>query len=286
MKHTLLLTTFFLLTALLTQAQKRFDKQAHRGGMGLFPENTFAAMRYALDMGNTLEMDLSFSQDKQVVVSHDNFISSVFALHPDGKPITKEDEKQLQLYKMPYAQIKQFDVGLRPHPQFPQQKRLAAYIPLLSEMIDSVEAYGKLKKIKPRYNIEAKMALPAHLDREAFREEFIKAIMAIIHEKKIQKRIMLQSFDPGMLEIMHRDYPRVALSYLVARNDLDTNLKKLTFLPDIYSPLHTTVTQELVDQCHQKKMKVIPWTPDTKKEIEALRAMGVDGIITDYPHLF
>ena len=33
-------------------------------------------------------------------------------------------------------------------------------------------------------------------------------------------------------------------------------------------------------------MKVIPWTVNSKKEIEQLKALGVDGIITDYPNLF
>jgi glycerophosphoryl diester phosphodiesterase len=32
-------------------------------------------------------------------------------------------------------------------------------------------------------------------------------------------------------------------------------------------------------------MKIIPWTVNKKTEIDALIAMGVDGIITDYPNL-
>jgi glycerophosphoryl diester phosphodiesterase len=31
---------------------------------------------------------------------------------------------------------------------------------------------------------------------------------------------------------------------------------------------------------------VIPWTPDTLKEIQRLKDIGVDGVITDYPNLF
>jgi len=33
-------------------------------------------------------------------------------------------------------------------------------------------------------------------------------------------------------------------------------------------------------------MKIIPWTVNTKEKIAELKAMGVDGIITDYPNLF
>ncbi|WP_202621818.1 glycerophosphodiester phosphodiesterase [Pontibacter russatus] len=32
-------------------------------------------------------------------------------------------------------------------------------------------------------------------------------------------------------------------------------------------------------------MKLIPWTVNTSGEMEELRQMGVDGIITDYPNL-
>ena len=48
------------------------DVQAHRGGMGLYPEESLAAMLHAVDLGvNTLEMDLCVTQDKEVVLSHD-----------------------------------------------------------------------------------------------------------------------------------------------------------------------------------------------------------------------
>ncbi|TZF80719.1 glycerophosphodiester phosphodiesterase [Pedobacter sp. BS3] len=268
------------------QAQQKFDPQAHRGGRGLMPENSVAAMKNALDLGATLELDLSYTKDGKVIVSHDNYISSVFALDPNGNPIPKADEKKYRLYNLTYDEIQKFDTGSKPHPEFPGQKKMHTVIPLFSDLLDSVEAYAKSKHLKPPgYNIEAKLAVPENTDKTAFREEFIKKIMAIIHDKKIQKRMMLQSFDIGMLEIVHRDY-KVKISYLVGKGDLETNLKKLTFVPDIYSPYYPLVTSELVQQCHQKGMKVIPWTVNTKEEIETLKAMGVDGIISDYPDLF
>ncbi|MFZ1262809.1 MAG: glycerophosphodiester phosphodiesterase family protein [Chitinophagaceae bacterium] len=38
--------------------------------------------------------------------------------------------------------------------------------------------------------------------------------------------------------------------------------------------------------CHQQNIKVIPWTVNDKAKIDALKKMGVDGVITDYPNLF
>ena len=42
----------------------------------------------------------------------------------------------------------------------------------------------------------------------------------------------------------------------------------------------------MIKKCHNKNIKVIPWTVNTKEEIEKYKQMGVDGIITDYPDLF
>ena len=68
--------------------------------------------------------------------------------------------------------------------------------------------------------------------------------------------------------------------------DLEGQLKRLGFVPSVYSPNHSLVDEELVKQCHDKGMKIIPWTVNDKKQINKLRKMGVDGIITDYPDLF
>lgn len=274
---------FFIISGCKTQ--KAFDKQAHRGGAGLMPENTILSAKNALSFGATIEMDLYMSKDSQLIVTHDPHVVSLYALYPDGNPVLKEDETELVLSQMNYDEIKMFEIGLKPHPTYPQQNKISAYIPLFSNLIDSAEIYARLSHLKsPRYNIQAG---PAYTITDSFRSDFIKKLMKIVLKKNIQKRSMFQAFDLGMLEIMHRDYPgEIKISYLVSKNDLETNLKKLTFLPDIYSPYYKLITKELVDQCHQKKMKIIPWTVNTKEEIEQLRAMNVDGIISDYPNYF
>jgi glycerophosphoryl diester phosphodiesterase len=46
------------------------------------------------------------------------------------------------------------------------------------------------------------------------------------------------------------------------------------------------VDKAMVQFCHEKGIKVIPWTVNSKEEMTALINLGVDGIITDYPDLF
>src|SRR5689334_22127389 len=79
----------------------KFDVQGHRGARGLMPENTIPAFEAALDSGvTTLEMDLTVTKDKQVVVSHDHWMSADFCLDPSGKEIKGRDEKKFNIYKM------------------------------------------------------------------------------------------------------------------------------------------------------------------------------------------
>ena len=48
------------------------DIQGHRGARGLMPENTWPAMKKALELGvTTLEMDAVITADSQVVLSHE-----------------------------------------------------------------------------------------------------------------------------------------------------------------------------------------------------------------------
>ena len=52
---------------------------------------------------------------------------------------------------------------------------------------------------------------------------------------------------------------------------------------NIWSPFWRNVTPENIAETHALKLKIIPWTVNDPAEIERLAALGVDGIITDYP---
>lgn len=264
-----------------------FSTEAHRGGRGLMPENTIMAMKKAMDLGvTTLEMDTHITSDNQVVLSHDEYINPLFTLTPDGKEISKEASKQLILYKMPYDELKRYDVGSKYYSKFPEQLKVKAHMPLLAELIDSVQHYAKVKGMKqPFYNIETKMGKDGDNVLNPAPEQFVKLLMEVIRAKKISPYVVIQSFDVRTIQFLHQQYPDIRTSYLVDKGDLESNLKKLGYTPFIYSPAYKMVDAALVKKCHELNMKVIPWTPNTKTEIEQLRNLGVDGIISDYPNL-
>lgn len=269
-------------------AQTNFDKEGHRGCRGLMPENTIPAMKEALRLGvNTLEMDVHFSKDKQALISHDPYFSSKITLKPDGSEISADEEKNYELYDMNYAEIRKFDVGSKYYPEFPQQRKFKTYKPLLSELIDSVEAFVAENHLPlPQYNIETKTTLEGDKVLHPAPEEFVKLMMDVILSKHIEKRVIIQSFDPRTLEIIHRDYPTIRTAWLVANpKSCEENLQTLTFTPTILSPYFLMVNQHMIELCHSKNILVIPWTVDSVDEIKRLKSLHVDGIISDYPNL-
>ena len=269
-----------------------FDSQGHRGARGLMPENTIPAMIKALDLGvTTLEMDVVISKDRKVVVSHDPYFSAEISTRPDGNVLNMGDQLKFNLYAMDYAEIRTWDVGLKPVARFPQQQKMAAYKPLLEELIDSAEHHARVsKRSLPWYNIETKSDLRA--ESGGFQpdpETFTDLLMEVVTRKGIAQRTIIQSFDERTLQVMHRKYPGIQTAYLIEgteKNSIEHNIAKLGFTPSVYSPEHTLVTPGMVRYCREHKIRLIPWTVNTKARIDELKAMGVDGIISDYPNLF
>jgi glycerophosphoryl diester phosphodiesterase len=290
--YLLLIFALFLASCAASNHHRKqdFDKQAHRGGRGLMPENTIASEKNAINYDCTLEMDLQMSKDKKIVVSHDAYFSSDFCLTPEGDSMSKKDGLSRLIYHMPYDSVAKYDVGLKPHPGFPQQKKIHAIKPLLSVLIDSVEAYAKEKHHLNHYNIEIKSNPKSDGKFYSTLEEYVDSLMKIIIEKGIASRTMMQSFDVRALRMIHEKYPKkVQTSYLVSASNKKTAqeyVDELGFAPDIFSPEFSLVTSDLVKAFHKIHILVIPWTPDTLEDIQQLKSMGVDGVITDYPELF
>ena len=268
-----------------------FDLEGHRGCRGLMPENTIPAFLKALELGvTTLEMDLVISKDNEVLLSHEPFFNHEISTKPDGQEVRESEELSLNIYKMSYAETRQFDVGLKAHPRFPQQQKMAAHKPLLTEVFDSVRLYCETHSRKmPRFNIEIK-SLP--IGDKVFHPEpkpFADLVMAVIKSADLEKQVILQSFDFRVLQYLHTNYPNITTAALVEDYDklpFEKQLEKLGYIPAIYSPAYELVTPELVKACHAKGLKLVPWTVNDVAEMQKLQSWGVDGLITDYPNLF
>ena len=287
-----LLFICMIATAFVSSTPVPFDIEGHRGCRGLMPENTIPAFLKALELGvTTLEMDVVISKDRQVVVSHEPYFNAAFSIKPDGTPVDKKEQKDLVLYQMNYADIKQYDTGSNGNPTYPEQQKLKTYKPLLSEVIEQAEAYRKAKNLPAfSYNIELKSEPSEYNKSQPEPAFFCDLVQEIIAKRLPPERVVIQSFDFAVLKqwkkgVQAGKYPDVRLSALVENlRSPEKNLEELGFTPDIYSPYFKLLSQDKIARLHEKNIRVIPWTVNQQDDMVRLKKWGVDGLITDYPN--
>jgi glycerophosphoryl diester phosphodiesterase len=298
MRPAIVLSFLLMATYLNAQTPRTYDLQGHRGCRGLLPENTIPAFLKALDLGvNTLEMDVVISKDGQVVVSHEPYFSAEISTKPDGQPVTKAEQKSLNLYQMPYAAIARFDVGLRGNARFPEQQKQQAIKPLLREVIAAAEAWRVAHPGRSfGYNIELKSEPDEYGISQPQPGTFCQLVNTVLTEAKLDPaRLVIQSFDFAVLQAWNGQTGSgvstaagpllpVRLAALVENiRSVDHNLEKLGFKPAIYSPYFQLISRDSIEKLHQQGIKVIPWTVNNPADMRRMLEMGVDGLITDYP---
>ena len=265
---------------------EEFDIQGHRGCKGLMPENSIPGFLKAVELGvDTLEMDVVITQDDQVIVSHEPYMSGKICLDHLGQEIPEESEKALNIYRMNYEEVQLYDCGSKPLDDFPHQEKLPTTKPLLTDVIQTVDSYSQEKGLTPiHYNIEIKSRPEGDGIYHPKPDRFARLVLDAIEQEGITARSTIQSFDPRSLRAVKAFGTSAQTAYLI-NNKLspEENLEGLGFEPDVYSPQHALVNEEMLKILHGRGIKVIPWTVNDSKDMKRLIELGVDGIISDYP---
>lgn len=263
-----------------------FDLQGHRGARGVRPENSIPAFILALDSGvTTIEMDLAVTKDKQIVVSHEPWMSAEICLQPDGSPISSAQEKTFNIYQMDYERVSTFDCGSRGNEKYPEQVKMKTVKPLLRDAIIAIEHHIKSYSLyEVDYNIEIKTTPAGDGKLHPSPEVFSDLVYNLIDQYLPLERVVIQSFDFRVLKYWHEKYPDVRLSALIENTKtVDANLRALGFQPSVYSPYFKLLTPEKVDYLHKLNIRVIPWTINETSDMQKFLEWKVDGFITDYP---
>ncbi len=273
--------------AVFAQTKPGFSIEGHRGARGWVPENTIPSFIKALELGaDTIELDLAVSADGKLVVSHDPYFVADISLDPKGQPIDPAKQKEHNIHKMKYAEIRKYDVGSLGNKGFPDQIKMKVHKPLLSDVFRAVDEYLRKKggKRTVRYNIEIKSDPQG--DGIFFPQPavFAKKVLDEILKYKKQNSVIVQSFDVRPLQELNKANVKLPLALLVGNPlGVEKNIEKLGFVPNTYSPHFGLVDAATVEACHKMGMKIVPWTVNETTDIEKMKKFDLDGIITDYP---
>jgi len=291
-----------LLIACATPAQERgFDLQGHRGARGLAPENTLAAFERGLEEGvSTLELDIGVTRDGVVVIHHDERLNPAITRDATGDWIAVPGPRLLDLS---LAELKTYNVGtLKPGTayaaQFPQQgSRQHEAVPRLAELFDLVR---RRSDTHVRFNIETKLT-PDHPQDTVAPQAMVAALLAVVAQYSMEKRVSIQSFDWRTLKLVQTLRPEIPTVCLSARLQnfntvapawnaglsLTSTLAQLAKSAGCtaWSPNFQDVDAAAVADAHARGLQVIPWTVNRSEDIEHMVALGVDGLISDRPDI-
>lgn len=267
---------------------ENFDWQGHRGARGLMPENTIEGFKKALEFPiKTLEFDVVISKDSQVVISHEPWMNHKICINEKGQKLSKSNGKDLNIFKLTFEEIQRCDCGSLGNTDFPNQRKIKARKPLLSQVFAELESHAaQLGRAKPFYNIELKSKPEYYEKYTPSPPDFVRLVLNEIEKSGLKSRISLQSFDTNILNEIRKQDAEIQTVYLVANwKNIDTNLQKINFKPDVYSPMYSLLNEKEIKKLHGKDIKVIPWTVNDLESIKELIDWGVDGIISDFPNM-
>ncbi|GLZ32599.1 putative glycerophosphoryl diester phosphodiesterase precursor [Lentzea sp. NBRC 105346] len=247
-------------------------------------ESTLASFGKALEVGvTTLELDLQITKDGREVITHDRKTNPAKCIGPHAGKYVKD---------LTFAEVRTLDCGSRRWDQYPDQELSpGARMPTLAELFELVRSR---QAWTIRFNIETKVEAAAPHET-APREQFVQVAVREIRRSGFLPNVTIQSFDWGTLIRVREVEPRIPLVALTQPDflcepwtggiDVGDNIARAvrSFGASALSPVHTMVTQELVDQAHEEGLKVIPWTVDDPARMHELIGLGIDGLITDYP---
>ena len=221
----------------------------HRGACGHAPENTLASMRRAMEIGvDGFEFDIQLSKDGIPVVIHDDTLERT----TNGKGLVAD---------FTLAELQKLDAG---NSNFPGE-----IIPSLQDVISMVD-----KRTSLFVELKAEQATKpvAEIINNAVNnlgwsyEQFF--ICSFNHQQIVESRALVPEVRTCAL--------LVGIPVSLAGIASEANAWSL-------SPAIHHVNQALVDDAHQRGLKVLAWTADKPEEIAKARTLKVDGIISNFP---
>ena len=220
-------------------------KFGHRGAMGYEPENTLISFKKGLELNvDAVELDVYVCKTGELVVIHDDKVDRT--TNGTGYVIEKT-----------FEELRSLDAGK------------GEKIPTLQEVLDLID-----KKVK--INIELKGANTA------------KPVAGLVDQYIKEKgwsvaHFMISSFNHYELKIFNDLNPEVRIGALITGIPIGyaefaekVNASSVNLCIEF-------INQEFVDDAHKRGLQVYVWTVNDEDDIATMKALGVDGMFSNFP---
>ena len=228
-------------------------KIAHRGASGNYPENSRLAFEKAIAAGaDMIELDCRLSVDGHVVVFHDEKLARTTGARG------KMQDKTLE-------QLRKLDIGKWHGPAFRGERILT-----LEEALEILHGAVDLC-----LEIKTTAAVPAGIE--------LKLLFILSHYDYLE-RTTISSFEYRSLARVRELAPEATLGVLYGSGIHEDPFAAAERLNASSIHVQKQLAQrEFLDQAWQAGLDIYVWTVNDLREMEMFAALGVQGIITDYP---
>jgi glycerophosphoryl diester phosphodiesterase len=239
------ITLLFIFLSLLSCDMKKPLVIGHRGAMGHETENTLPSIQKAMDLGvDMIEIDVFKLKSGEIVVFHDDTVDRL-----TNGPGSIEGYNIIELKKLIVNGGHQ--------------------IPMLQDVL-------KLIDNRVALNIELKGAGTA--DRVNF------IMNSYINKKNWSpENFIISSFNWDELKEMRKLNPDVAIAVLTEENPIDAIPMAKELHAVAINPYFKKLDLEVANQIHDAGFKIYTWTVNEPEDIDAMKKLAVDGIITNFP---
>ena len=236
----------FLLIFVSSNSQSEHLVIGHRGAKGHTAENTLASIKKAMELGaDGIEVDVFRCLTGEIVLFHDKKLDRL--TNGTGMIESKSLEELKKL------KVLESNEG----------------IPTLNEVFEIIDNNTFL-------NIELKGSNTAKLSLEIVKEQ-------INNNKILHKNILFSSFNWKELEDLRKIDDNIKIALVTENDPLDAIEPALTLKAVAINPSYKTLNKNVVDEIFKAGLKIYTWTVNNKNQIDKMKKLGVNGIITDYP---
>ena len=217
----------------------------HRGARGHLAENTLPSIAKALELGvDGIEIDVFRCATGELVVFHDQTLEKLTNATGYIEQLNLDSIRNIEVLN-------------------------GFTIPTLEEVLNLINGSVML-------NIELKGSQTAILTDQMLQTFFEK-------ETWSAEKILISSFDWEELKLFYEVNQKVPIAILTEDDPLDALPIAKELNAVAINPNYKSLNKENLTKIHKKGLKIYPWTVNQPEEISALIALGVDGIITDFP---